>query len=268
MNKEIILNYINKCIDNGFPFPDTAIDDFKEYTKLEKTAKKNSNIGMKLVYKYHPSVWTANKKGCLSPYDAWHDTDKLYQCIENRLKYKGENLTPANVLYGFSASHIAPKVSVFRPALAKYLINKYLNNYNEIFDPCSGYSGRLLGTSILNKKYVGQDINSITVSETNLLIEKLCLKNCFVYNKNSICDTGSYECLFTCPPYSDKENWNQSIEDLTCDEWIDICLKNYSCKAYLFVVDQTTKYKEFIVEELVNRSHFASSSEKVIFIKK
>lgn len=267
MNKEIILDYINRCIDNGFPFPSYGNDPLDDLNRLRKCDKRNSNIGMRIIYRYHPSIWLGNKKGCLSPYSAWHDTDKLYQCIENRLKYKGELLTPSDILYGFSASHIAPKVSVFRPALAKYLIGRYLDRYSEIFDPCCGYSGRLLGAYIENKKYIGQDINPTTIEEINALVKELGLKGCSVYTKNSICTTGRYECLFTCPPYSDKENWGQSIEDLSCDEWIDICLRNYSCNAYLFVVDHTSKYEKYIVEEIVNRSHFSTSSEKVVLIR-
>lgn len=265
-NKEIILEYMNKCIGNGFPFPNYIINTSKELDKLKKCNKKNSNVAMKLIYNYHPSIWLANKKGFLSPYSAWYDNNKLYECIKNRLKYKGEQLNPSDILYGFSASHIAPKISIFRPSLAKYLITKYLNNYSEIFDPCSGYSGRLLGATALNKKYIGQDINIVTVYESQNLIDSLNLKNCFVHNRNSIATKGDYECLFTCSPYSDKENWNQSIENLSCDEWIDICLKNYNCSAYLFVVDNTIKYQKYIVEEIINRSHFSTSSEKIILI--
>ena len=32
---------------------------------------------------------------------------------------------------------------------------------------------------------------------------------------------------FTCSPYSDKEVWNDTDANKTCDEWIDICLNKY-----------------------------------------
>lgn len=73
---------------------------------------------------------------------------------------------------------------------------------------------------------------------------------------------------YTCPPYGSKENWNQSIEELSCDEWIDICLNNYKCKSYLFVVDKTDKYKNYIAEEIINKSHFNKNTEKVILINR
>lgn len=266
-NNKLVVEYFKKCRQIEFPFPCQNIDIEKEYKKILKVDSKNSKSGLSLVYRYHPSLWLANKKTKLSPYKAWYDDRLLIQCIENRLKYKGEILTPDDILYGFSASYIAPKVSIFRPSLAKYLIEKYLNDYDEIFDPCSGYSGRLLGTTSLNKKYIGQDINKKTIEEANKLIEDLHLTNIDLRCKNSLATIGSYETLFTCPPYGEKENWNQDIEILTADEWIDICLSNYKCKKYLFVVDKTEKYKDFIVEEIKNKSHFSQNTEYVILIE-
>ena len=65
----------------------------------------------------------------------------MYKVIENRLKYLKEDLSIYNIRAGLSISKKAPKVSVFKPATAKYLIEKYLNEYTEIFDPCCGFSG-------------------------------------------------------------------------------------------------------------------------------
>ena len=73
--------------------------------------------------------------------------------------------------------------------------------------------------------------------------------------------------MFTCSPYNDKENWGQDIKNLSCDEWIDICLKNFKCKKYIFIVDHTNKYKDNIVETINNKSHFNENNEKVILIE-
>ena len=142
-----------------------------------------------------------------------------------------------------------------------------MNEYNIIFDPCSGYSGRMLGVCSLNKHYIGQDINDITVKESNKLITELNL-NATITCKDSLDDCGTYDCLFTCSPYSLKETWNQSIEDKSCDEWIDAFIKNYKCKKYLFIVDKTEKYKNYIVEEIENKSHFSKNIEYAILINR
>ena len=39
-------------------------------------------------------------------------------------------------------------------------------------------------------------------------------------------------------------------------------------KKYVFVVDETNDFKNYIVEELCNNSHFGSSTEKLIIIDK
>lgn len=258
---EKYLNIVNKV-----DFPSPVNKSIKN--NLNKLYRENTPklAGMEVIKEYHKSIWYCNRQGHKSPYDAWYDSSIMKKCIENRLKYKGDNLSLENLRYGLTTSKLAPKVSIFKPSLAKYLINKYLNQYNEIFDPCSGFSGRMLGAWSLNKKYIGQDINNIIVNESNNIIKDFNLQNVSIKQTNSLNTKGTYECLFTCSPYNDKENWNQDIENLTCDEWIDICLKNYNCKSYLFVVDKVEKYKKHIVEEIINKSNFGTNKEYIVLI--
>lgn len=182
------------------------------------------------------------------------------------MKYLNKNLSLLNIRQGLTISKYAPKVSIFRPATAKYLIKKYLNEYDIIFDPCSGYSGRMLGTCSLNKKYIGQDINLTTTMESNDLIKHFNL-NAIIKQKDSLYDKGEYDCLFTCPPYGDKEYWFQDIEVFSAERWIDKLLKNYNCKTYLFVVDNPGKYKDYVVEEIQNKSPLNKRREYVVLIR-
>lgn len=251
--------YSEKLIYNSYKnLCNYSVDNFK----------MNARPGMKVVKHYHKSIYKANKKGKKSPFDAWNNDKLLLKCIKNRIIYKGNSLDASRVLAGFSASAIAPCVSVFNPFLAKYIIKKYLDNYKTIFDPCSGYSGRLLGTISLNKQYIGQDINEETIYESKKLIEDLNLNNCQVTCTNSLETMGTYDCLFTCPPYGDEEHWNQDIEVLSCDQWIDTCLTNYICNRYVFVVNKTTKYEKYIAEKIVSKSHFGETIEYIIVIDK
>ena len=262
-----IEKYLNLILETNFPYDNfTDAELTKDYKSLKKSDNKNSNSGLKILRQFHPSIWRCNKHGYKSPVDAWNDPEIMYKVIENRLKYLKEDLSVYNIRAGLSISKKAPKVSVFKPATAKYLIEKYLNEYAEIFDPCCGFSGRMLGACILGKHYIGQDINSVTIKESNKIKDYFKL-NADLKVNDSIYDSGEYECLFTCPPYGNKENWHQEIEVLSADEWIDVCLKNYKCKAYLFVVDKTEKYKDFIIEEFKNKSYLNENSEQVVFIK-
>ena len=258
-----ILDYIYKTYskhylklfktDIEFPYPN---EDFKDKS-LDGPIKN-----------FHKSIYHANRKVFKAPYDAFKDPLLIEKSAINRLKYVG-SCKPSDIVYGFNVSKIAPKVSVFSPVVAKNLIERYLKEYDTVFDPFSGFSGRMIGTELCGKKYIGSDINEAHVKESNDIIDYMNYHNSSVITHNIFeYENTSYECLFTCPPYSDKENWNGDADvDKTCDEWIDICIEKFKCKAYLFVVDDTHKYKKFIVDTIENKSHLGTNFEKVILIK-
>lgn len=265
---KFISDVFNWCRQLKFPYPkysDKILTSSWNSLKSGYWKSMQSRQGEKLVLHFYPSIWDANVSGKLSPIKAWNNDEVLIKTIKNRVIYK-DFVDPSRVLAGLSVTKIAPRVSVFSPMLAKYLIEKYLNGYNEIFDPCSGYGGRLLGAAALGKRYIGQDINKTTVEETINLINFLNLSSIEIKNADSSKSEGLYECLFTCPPYSNKENWNQRIENYTAEDWISTFLKNYKCEKYLFIVDNPGKYEKFVVETLENKSHFGNRKEYVVLI--
>ena len=261
-----------------FPFPKYSNKELiKSYGQLLKLTSSeylnintNTRVGDHLINHFHSSIWLAHKAGCISPYNAWYNDDLLKQCIQNRVIYQ-TYLNPNKILQGFNVSKIAQKVSVFSAGRAKLIISKYLSEYDTIFDPFSGFSGRMLGTVSLNKQYIGQDISSIHINESINMIEFL---NEYIGNINAIMTNvdvlqsyGEYPCLFTCPPYSDKEQWEDvPVDTRTCDDWIDICLNHFKCHRYVFVVDNTDRYKDYIVDEIINKSHMNTNKEYVIVI--
>lgn len=259
------------CREVTFPYPQyedrVLINSYKSLIKADVNKfNMKARYGNKVINHFHPSIFKAKVGKNLSLYEAWQDDNLIVKCIKNRIIYKGTNLDRSKILAGLNIAKIAPKISIFNPYLAKYLIEKYLNNYGTIFDPFSGYSGRMLGTCSLNKKYIGQDLNSTTVEESNNIIKFFSL-DAEINQKDILKDSGAYECLFTCPPYNLKETWGQQIEDKSCDGWIDECIKRYKCEKYLFVVDNTEEYKNNIVEEIINKSHFGENKEYIILIE-
>jgi hypothetical protein len=192
--------------------------------------------------------------------------------IKNRIIYVN-TINPKKILQGFNICKIAPKVSVFSPGRAKLLIDRYLSEFNTIFDPFSGFSGRMLGSISLNKNYIGQDISYIHIRESNNIIDFLKqyydLPRIELRIKDIMESNGEYECLFTCSPYRNKEEWcNVNTINKTCDEWIDECLNRFKCKKYLFVVDKTEKYKDNIVDKVSNKSHFSMNRELILLIER
>ena len=251
-----------------FPYPkytkERLAKDWKHLQEWEWN--KNSCVGSSIVRHFHESIWEAHVGKNISPVECWNNKELLEKTVRNRMIYSSR-LSSQSIVDGFNVSKIAPKVSVFNPMLAKYLIKTYLNEFSEVFDPFSGFSGRMLGCCALGKKYVGQDINTKHVTESNRIIDYLKL-NATVKEQDIFIDQGNYECLFTCPPYGLKELWNEHETNYTCDMWIAQCITRYDCKKYLFVVDSSERYKDYIIGEITNSSHFGNRKEYIILITK
>ena len=260
------IQQIVKNMPAEFPYPTyTEKRLLKDFAHLQTfTYNKNSFVGMSIIQQFHKSIWQANRNGMLSPVECWKHKDLIEKSVRNRIIYKS-NLSSQQIARGFNISNIAKTVSVFNPIFAKHIIQTYASEYAEIFDPFSGFSGRMLGACACGKTYVGQDINEIHVKESNEIIKKFNL-NATVIQKDIFESTGMYDCLFTCSPYNLKEIWNENETNLSCDEWINECLKRFTCKRYIFVVDKTEKYKDKIVEEISNKSHFGNNIEYIIVI--
>lgn len=252
-----------------FPYESyTKNELLHDFDLLKTLDSKNSHNGLKLIGQFHKSIYTAHVGKELSAYEAWHDMDIMKKLINNRCQYlENPNISAKDLRRGLTVSKLGPKPSIFQPAFAKYLIKTYLAEFNTIFDPFSGFSGRYLGAISTGKNYIGQDIDPEHIKESQRLQKFLKDKTSSFAIQDILSDTKkSYECLLTCPPYNLKETWGTELKDLSCDEWIDVCLKNYSCKKYVFVVDKTEKYKDFIVEGITNESHFNKNSECVICV--
>jgi hypothetical protein len=256
---------------------------------------KSNKTQSRTIIKCHPSMKYANRKGCLSPYEYWQllkeDSELFKTFYENRLRcsdwfneknganfhYLAEGYVPEFIYgIGLSTSRKAPMVSYFKPALAKNILLNWGKDFDTIFDPCSGYSGRLIGTLCSGKNYIGQDLNDITVQESvnlfNYIKPLFSDLTCKLMVKDSLKDNGEYDCMLTCTPYADIEEWQDSIGNkitskMSCDDWIDKLMENYKCKRYLFVTDgNILKYKPYVVEVLENTSHFGKNNEYVVMV--
>ena len=126
----------------------------------------------------------------------------------------------------------------------------------------------MIGAYRTKKNYIGQDINEQHIKESVQISNHINYRNVVLKVQDIFKDVQTeYESLFTCPPYENKEIWNNDNDkNMTCDEWMDLCLDLYKCKKYLFVVDKTEKYKRYVVDEITNKSHFNQNKEYIIFI--
>lgn len=283
-----------------FPISDKTMEnEIKSLIKETKSFKTRSPI----IKKFHKSALKASREGRLSPYEGWkqlqNDKELFHKFMHNRLRssdffnefHKGKEspeahwelllnakIPPFIYSIGCTTSGKFMNVSMFKPHCAKYLVEKYLGNYSEVFDPFSGFSGRLLGVVACNKRYIGCDINTEVVRESNELMDFAS----HVFKKNgiepdysvnvadAIESKGKYQCLLTCSPYGSIEKWEGTPNsNYSCDKWIDICLENYDCERYVFVTDdKIEKYKPYVKETLENTCHWGKNSEYVVVIDK
>ena len=260
------------CRSIDFPYPkyskERMLSDYSHLVQYYNDRYiPQCRLGQSILKNFHRSIYDAKVGNSVSPKEGWNDDDKLKQVIRNRFIYVN-NVDPSKILSGFNISKICPCVSTFNPVLAKYLINKYLSEFDSIFDPFSGFSGRLIGTASTGKAYLGQDLNAKAVSESNEIIQFLGLNDerYQVTNEDILNSIGTYECLLTCPPYYKKEIYNDEKVFKSCDDWITECLNRFKCARYVFVVDETYIFNDSVVEEIKSQSHLNKVSEYVVVI--
>lgn len=267
-----------KCKTSPFPYPQYTekrmIKDWERLRKYQNYSFKHGNLGNSIMTHFHPSIYHAHKKNKKSPIDAWKDETLLQRCIENRIIYSHE-LSEYHIARGFERNNIAQRVSIFSPTIARGILKEFDSSIT-VFDPFSGYSGRMLGVCSLGMKYIGSDINQITITEglkikefLNIDNVQLKCKNVFDYTAD---DDIQADILLTCPPYGQTESWDDESEQQLFDEdiYIDFCVKTFlNIKTFFFVVGKkSTKYNSQIIDTITNKSHFSESQEYIIKIER
>lgn len=235
---------------------------------------------MGLVRHFHKSIFESRHGNEPTALEVWDNKDVFKRLALNRLYFVGE-CGLERMRQGLNIAKIATKVSVFKSSLADRLIKRYLWDAKVIFDPFSGFSGRMLGAFINHIPYIGRDMNAKHITESRQIADWWSKNKFPVMYNLAVADAeksiGVYDCLFTCSPYAtidrqgnrrNIETWNNEGQQVyTCDEWIDICLRNYRCRKYLFVVDDTIrKYLPYIVGTISNYGHMGRNIEMVVYL--
>lgn len=198
--------------------------------KYHQNMSINPRLGDRIMYHFHPSIWQQALPGKISPYDAWYDDKLLREHIKDHLLYH-THLNKNKILQGFNLSPIAPRIRFISGGKAKMIINRYLSEYDTVFDPNMGYGGRMLGVISLAKKYVGVCVDEVLYRENTEMIE--FLKQYFKIDVD-INPTGTeYPCMFT---------------EVDNDDQITEYVSTYKCRRYVFVADNTELYTDYVVE--------------------
>lgn len=235
-----------------------SFEDLRKINCMDKyhiNLSINSRNGDRLCLNFHQSIWE-HKVGKMSPYDAWNNDEILKDHIRCHMIH--HTLVNRNkVLQGFNVSNIAPRAPIFSAGKSKMIIHRYLNDFDTIFDPFSGYSGHMLGAISLGKRYIGQDPSEIRVIESNNMIDflhKYTIEfDAYVKHRTLDNSSGDYPCLFT---------------EVESDDQIDECLKRFKCKRYVFMTPITRKYINNKKEIITNKSPNEHKYTMIIIIDK
>jgi hypothetical protein len=240
---------------------------FNEYELNRSWDAINKNIqnySFKIIKHFHKSLIDSKRKKSLSPRIFLKSRKNIFFLIKNRFIYS-KKVTPESIFNALSISSVSPIVSIFSPLLTKKIINSYYPSCNEVIDPFSGFSGRMLGTLSLGKEYYGGDIRQDVINESKEILNFIKLNahlECSDFKDFSI---RKGDLLLTCPPYGETELWEGVNDYYDEDYYIDWILSNFKCQKYIFIV-KNTKYKNKIVDTIKNGSWYKSKDNEKILL--
>jgi DNA modification methylase len=104
--------------------------------------------------------------------------------------------------------------SVFRPTVARYIYETYCPPGGTVWDPCSGYGGRVLGAVAAGIRYIGTDVEAETVEGNQRLASLLGAGGQVTLHQQAAegFDPGPVDLVFTSPPYFDRERYSTASE--------------------------------------------------------
>ena len=243
------LKYLNKC-----PNPLIAVDINLFKNPKFPFAKNKPDCFYKVRVNKQPSV-----------YDVWNNEELRWKMIKNRIDYVGGFIDAKEILNAMNITRTCKQPSWFSKSYAKKLIQKYITT-DKIYDSFAGWGARCDACLELKIDYIGCDFNKELIDwhkkcNRNIIYEDA---NNFKYNDNN-CS------VFICPPYQDYETYFDGQDLKTTQiEWLKIVMQNIpNAKEYLMVfkIIDKPEYKQFVVEEKINKSHFGINKEYVILVK-
>jgi transposase len=204
--------------DGGFPFPPLHTSEEARVilgqVREAGMALREGRIdpirvhGISLCNGLFPDRFKASSKTAkYSAYEAWHIDDLLKKAIRFQFKV-GDPVVPNRVLRAVTMNCRTP--SIFRPTVARFIFEQYCPSGGAVWDPCSGYGGRLLGALAAGVGYVGTDVDEATVQGNRELAALLGAAtqaevHCTPAEKF---DPPKVDLVFTSPPYFDQERYS------------------------------------------------------------
>lgn len=246
-DKEIIVDLLFEYYRN-FGFPHTNISDSQKLNRIERIINTKSVllpndelqqnvVGIELPNSFHPHMDNVkySSGNLCSPMETYRDDLKFKDCIKTWLELE-KKPNPAGIRRILKTRNGSRGITNFKPAISQYIYKTYCPQGGAVLDPCSGFSGRLVGAIASNKSihYTGIDPEEQT-GIGNMKCASFFKSHYdfrFSYHMSGAEDTmpnlkeNSYDLIFTSPPYFNIENYSNSTSQShnkfsTYNSWVE-----------------------------------------------
>jgi len=206
----------------AFPYPEKlpASQIAHEFARMrvqgshleDNVIRPRTHVGLRLCLPFFPNRYHAISNNKMSSFDAWHTESELKRAIQLQIRY-GDPTTAARVLRAITLRCRTP--TIFRPAVAKFVCERYCPVGGRVYDPCAGFGGRLLGAAAAGVHYVGTDVEPETVEGNNRLAAAIGIDAKVHLSPAEIFTPPEVDLVFTSPPYFDREKYS----NLSTQSW-------------------------------------------------
>jgi tRNA1(Val) A37 N6-methylase TrmN6 len=234
---ELLFEYYRRT---GFPY--TVLTDEQKKNRMGRVVKSKNILleddhlqqnpqGLDLANYYHPHMMTvpySNSKS-RTPMETYESDSCLRDCI-NRWLELGKTPNPAGMRRILKTRNGSRSVVNYKSTIAKFIYDNYTQNNSKVLDPCSGYSGRLIGCIASNKNlsYHGIDPDGRTATGNmecasffSNLREEVFRERIYKFNFTFSLGCAevvmpelkeNYDLVFTSPPYYNVERYSEESD--------------------------------------------------------
>lgn len=205
--------------ERPFPYPEMLAPDLFAHEVARLRALKTwiidgeirpwNSVGVRVCSPFFSNRYAAISKGEESAEMAWRDERLLKRAIRFQIRH-GDPTTPNRVLRAITLRSRTP--TIFRPAVARFICERYCPSGGVVWDPCAGYGGRLLGAHAAGVRYIGTDVEPRAVDGNLRLASALGFETRVECVPAETFEPPAVDLVFTSPPYFDRERYSHGAE--------------------------------------------------------
>lgn len=261
----------------GFPYlPEDKESRDKEYQKFWRydftkvisgnTLRLTPHAGS-LLWSYFPHSFKIKSYGRRTPYQVFEDDKLLSIAIDKAIRF-GNKMSDNRMRGMLRMVNSAKGVSNFRPTAAAAIYQMYVGPGEQVYDPCAGFGGRLLGAARVGANYIGVDPSTKTYLGLKQLAEDYCgdipvvlVQGCAEEYQP---EEASMDFVLASPPYYNLEQYSDEdtqsyVRFPSKEEWLNKFLYEMFRRVYV-----SLKVGKFFALNVHNYRYFTDFEEKSI----